>query len=146
MEPATYPPCAHCAEPAKLNCARCKTTAYCSVPCQKAHWRAHKPACNAPERPEASPPLMLPPAPVDPHCSHCGKDLRPGEGVCAACWAVAFCGLECQAAAWLAHKPACLAGQRDAGGHAACPRRCAPKHADVCQRIGRGAQGAGQAP
>ena len=35
--PAAYPPCTLCAEPAKLNCARCKTVAYCVVPCQKAH-------------------------------------------------------------------------------------------------------------
>jgi ribosomal protein L40E len=42
--------CAHCGgrNPAK-SCGRCKLIKYCSAPCQRAHWPAHKYACLAPE-------------------------------------------------------------------------------------------------
>lgn len=30
----------------KKCCAHCKTATYCSVSCQKAHWRMHKPVCE----------------------------------------------------------------------------------------------------
>ena len=56
------PPCANCAAPAKHKCARCKTAPYCGAPCQKAHWRAHKPECVAPPEAVGAPPL--PPAPL----------------------------------------------------------------------------------
>ncbi|KAH6642478.1 hypothetical protein C7974DRAFT_103042 [Boeremia exigua] len=47
--------CAHCAKTAEAAglpnlqaCARCKTTVYCDRTCQKADYKAHKPACAAP--------------------------------------------------------------------------------------------------
>ena len=120
MEPSSPPPCANCAAPAKEICARCKAAPYCGAPCQKAHWRAHKPLCVTPEAggtplppppppPTPSAPASKPPPVVNPHCSHCAKALRPGKGVCNSCKSVAFCGAECQRAAWQVHKPLCLA-------------------------------------
>lgn len=29
------------------SCSKCHSVRYCSAECQKAHWRAHKPACSA---------------------------------------------------------------------------------------------------
>lgn len=40
--------CSHCHEPSAVKlkvCSRCKTAAYCSAACQKAHWRVHKELC-----------------------------------------------------------------------------------------------------
>ena len=37
-----------CAEEASTVCSRCQAVFYCGPPCQKAHWRAHKPGCAAP--------------------------------------------------------------------------------------------------
>ena len=119
MDPAP-PPCANCAAPAKHNCARCKAAPYCGAPCQRAHWRAHKPLCVAPSEAAGGAPPSLPPVPavptsfippvVDPHCGHCAKALPPdNKGLCNACKSVAFCDAACQRAAWQAHKPACLA-------------------------------------
>ena len=31
-----------------MICSRCNAAVYCGAPCQKAHWRAHKPGCAAP--------------------------------------------------------------------------------------------------
>ena len=41
----------HCANPGCAGrglkaCARCQSVRYCSVACQRAHWRAHKPSCS----------------------------------------------------------------------------------------------------
>lgn len=36
-----------------MKCAACKKAWYCSPPCQKAHWKQHKPACIA-NRPSAA--------------------------------------------------------------------------------------------
>ena len=55
-----------------------------------------------PPPPAPAPASKLPPV-VDPRCGHCAKALRPGEGVCNSCKAVAFCGRKCQRAAWQAH-------------------------------------------
>jgi hypothetical protein len=39
--------CASCANTQSLKqCARCKTVAYCSIACQRAHWQNHKPSCH----------------------------------------------------------------------------------------------------
>ena len=39
--------CASCTSPQGLKqCARCKTVAYCSTTCQRAHWQTHKPSCQ----------------------------------------------------------------------------------------------------
>ena len=35
-----------CAAPSTSACARCRTAEYCGAPCQRAHWRAHKPRCK----------------------------------------------------------------------------------------------------
>jgi len=44
--------CANCgAIGAKLTCAKCKTTYYCSKVCQKQHWKnGHKALCVTPEK------------------------------------------------------------------------------------------------
>lgn len=44
------PKCANpgCPNPGTLTCARCRSVAYCSPKCQKAHWPAHKTDCKAP--------------------------------------------------------------------------------------------------
>lgn len=39
--------CASCPNTEKLKqCSRCKTVAYCSPACQRAHWQTHKPSCH----------------------------------------------------------------------------------------------------
>ncbi|OBZ79195.1 hypothetical protein A0H81_01542 [Grifola frondosa] len=44
--------CSYCGQerkPEKVKyCSRCKTERYCSVECQKAHWREHKATCGPP--------------------------------------------------------------------------------------------------
>jgi ankyrin repeat protein len=51
QEPFTPPCCASCQKSGiKLSaCSRCHAVQYCSTACQRAHWRAHKPACISPE-------------------------------------------------------------------------------------------------
>ena len=38
--------CVRCGAPARSACAQCGKTLYCSRGCQRADWRAHKPACT----------------------------------------------------------------------------------------------------
>lgn len=38
-------PCALCAKPASLLCARCLEVAFCDATCQRGAWRDHKPLC-----------------------------------------------------------------------------------------------------
>ena len=47
QEPFTAPCCANCQKSGiKLReCSKCHAAQYCSTACQRAHWRAHKPAC-----------------------------------------------------------------------------------------------------
>lgn len=40
-----------------LHCARCKTTYYCNIECQKAHWKVHKKSCLPAPKPGEWPPL-----------------------------------------------------------------------------------------
>jgi hypothetical protein len=50
MRPAnTRPACARdgCVKPDTLTCSGCGRVGYCSKECQRAHWKAHKPACRA---------------------------------------------------------------------------------------------------
>jgi MYND finger/Ankyrin repeats (3 copies) len=51
QEPFTPPCCAGCQKSGiKLRaCSKCHAAQYCSTACQRAHWRAHKPACISPE-------------------------------------------------------------------------------------------------
>jgi hypothetical protein len=35
-----------CAALSTSACARCRTAEYCGAPCQRSHWRAHKPRCK----------------------------------------------------------------------------------------------------
>ena len=45
--------CASCGQSSKdtmkkhMVCSRCKAVSYCSVPCQRAHWKKHKAVCSA---------------------------------------------------------------------------------------------------
>ena len=49
QEPFTAPCCANCQKSGiKLrDCSKCHAAQYCSTACQRAHWRAHKPACRS---------------------------------------------------------------------------------------------------
>lgn len=39
--------CASCTNTQELKqCSRCRTVAYCSSACQRAHWQTHKPSCH----------------------------------------------------------------------------------------------------
>jgi ankyrin repeat protein len=51
QEPFTPQCCANCQKgDIKLSaCSKCHAMRYCSTACQRAHWRAHKPACISPE-------------------------------------------------------------------------------------------------
>ena len=50
-EPFAPPCCAACQKTnCKLSaCSKCHAVRYCSTACQRAHWRAHKPACVTPK-------------------------------------------------------------------------------------------------
>lgn len=41
-------PCAQCRKrvPVMMQCSKCKMVQYCSVACQKSHWKNHKLVCN----------------------------------------------------------------------------------------------------
>jgi len=47
--------CWQCGAPAPTKCAKCRFARYCSVGCQRAHWKDHKEAC----RRVASPPAAV---------------------------------------------------------------------------------------
>jgi len=51
QEPLESPCCANCQKSGiKLSaCSKCHAAQYCSTACQRAHWRAHKPACISTE-------------------------------------------------------------------------------------------------
>jgi ankyrin repeat protein len=51
QEPLTPPCCSSCQKSGvKLSaCSKCHAVRYCSTACQRAHWRAHKPACVSPK-------------------------------------------------------------------------------------------------
>ena len=51
QEPFAPPCCASCQKSGiKLRaCSTCHAVRYCSTACQRAHWRAHKPACITPK-------------------------------------------------------------------------------------------------
>ena len=51
QEPLAPPCCANCQKSGiKLRaCSKCHAALYCSTACQRAHWRAHKPACISPK-------------------------------------------------------------------------------------------------
>jgi ankyrin repeat protein len=46
--PATETTCNVCGGAAVSQCAKCKTTCYCSTECQKIDWKAHKKLCGKP--------------------------------------------------------------------------------------------------
>jgi ankyrin repeat protein len=50
QEPLESPCCVNCQKSGiKLSaCSKCHAVRYCSTACQRAHWRAHKPACITP--------------------------------------------------------------------------------------------------
>jgi hypothetical protein len=119
-----------CAAESKFACSRCHAAFYCGAPCQRAHWRAHKPGCAA-----------AAPAPTAAaqgggagagagsggggSADECGagrggekartfaqRCCAPGctaEGnfACLVCRAVFYCGEPCQRAHWRAHRPSC---------------------------------------
>ena len=43
---AEFRPCALCAKPATMLCARCLAVAFCNETCQRGAWRDHKPLCK----------------------------------------------------------------------------------------------------
>jgi hypothetical protein len=55
------PACAHVESVANIfgSCARCKEVKYCSVECQRAHWKLHKPTCKPVARAPAAPTVSL---------------------------------------------------------------------------------------
>ena len=60
----------------------------------------------------APPPPAPPAAPSDgaPACAACGGGAPPGKKLkrCTGCRQVSYCSVECQRAAWKAHKPFCV--------------------------------------
>jgi len=47
--------CYYCKRAARLQCARCQTTYYCSAACQRADWANHARHAHAPDSVSASP-------------------------------------------------------------------------------------------
>ena len=74
-----------------LQC-RCTAVVYCSVECQRAHWKTHKVGCEKP-----------------PACEGCGKkklDPNTFKG-CDRCRRAIYCSRKCQKQHWKLHKKAC---------------------------------------
>ena len=42
--------CVVCAKPSSLRCSRCLGANYCSVDCQRKHWKTHKESCASAEK------------------------------------------------------------------------------------------------
>merc|ERR1712100_52847 len=40
--------CGKCGKFSTMQCSRCRSVHYCGVACQRAHWKEHKPDCQAP--------------------------------------------------------------------------------------------------
>jgi hypothetical protein len=136
-----------CSNPAPAaKCGRCHTAAYCSAPCQRAHWPAHRPHCKELEAAAAAakardsspfaggngecpPEAQRTPGVYsglecrveDFHCAldSCGAVLdkmTPTNVLCNGCRCVAYCNEACQLAHWAGHKEACY--------YAVCKRVC----------------------
>lgn len=94
------------------SCGRCKATFYCSIGCQRDHWKfgGHKLKCVAPEKRKVNENLAL------------DKGVKTGEEECAICLeplspASSLCTLPC------AHTfhASCVKMLRDAGVNQTCP-------------------------
>jgi ribosomal protein L40E len=72
--------CTHCGSRNPTNkCGRCGLERYCSAPCQRAHWPAHKPVCLAPEQRtlEAAQTAAPPRGPLAAEGDECAICLEP---------------------------------------------------------------------
>ena len=105
--------CAHCGSRSPTNkCGRCGLVRYCSAPCQRANWPAHKPACLAPEQrtreaAQAAAPPRAPLAAEGDECAICLETLSLITDLALACGHV--------------FHPACVEGLRAFGVKQFCP-------------------------
>ena len=105
--------CAHCGSRNPTNkCGRCGLVRYCSAPCQRANWPAHKPACLAPEQrtreaAQAAAPPRAPLAAEGDECAICLEPLSLATDLALACGHV--------------FHPACVEGLRSFGVKQFCP-------------------------
>ena len=93
------------------KCGACNKTKYCSVECQKRHWKVHKKMCKSSEQvrttPEESSSASVPAVSTLTKCTGCEKgssSLRK-----CLCYKVAYCSKACQRMDWYRHKTECTA-------------------------------------
>ena len=91
------------------KCSSCKRTKYCSVECQKRHWKVHKKICKSSEQvtttPEKSSVASDPAEATFTKCTGCEREsssLRKCP-----CHKVAYCNKACQHKDWYRHKTEC---------------------------------------
>ena len=75
--------CASCGAAAALLCSRCTQVKYCSRECQRAHWKAHRPACAPRSTPSAASTGAVPACPV---CESGWASCQCQEGDRPSCW------------------------------------------------------------
>jgi hypothetical protein len=83
------------------RCSKCQAVAYCSVACQRNHWKAHKPECISPGKLQK---LIQNVA----TCQNCLQNVTSKNPMtCSRCKNATYCCRDCQVANWKIHKPEC---------------------------------------
>jgi hypothetical protein len=82
------------------RCSHCQAVAYCSVTCQRQHWKAHKPECVSPEKLRKLLQHMA-------TCQNCLNNISKNPMTCSRCKSVTYCCRDCQITHWKIHKPEC---------------------------------------
>ena len=89
-------------------CSRCGVQPYCSVQCQRASWKVHKPKCFSTEEKKTL--RAVKKETTVKACAKCSKTAKStGTALksCALCRDVYYCSPECQKKDWGQHKVIC---------------------------------------
>jgi hypothetical protein len=83
------------------RCSECHAAAYCSVACQRNHWKAHKPECISPGKRQKQIQNVA-------TCQNCLQNIiSKNPMTCSRCKNATYCCRDCQVNHWKIHKPEC---------------------------------------